>query len=269
MNELLAKVKANLIVEHGADDALILSYILAAVSYVWGAQGQQGSAITEAWIKKRETSALNASRAISYWKKQVKAGYGNVLRAFDCSGLGVYFLLENGLIKYDMNANGIMGKCKKITKDALRIGDFVFKTDSSGRATHIGYVADNDLNVIEAKGRDYGVTKSPLKGWDVYGRPPYWTEAEVAELRGTDQPVEAPQGFVFTRILKYGVRGDDVCELKKLLKDSGYMGLTLTNPNYYGSTRALVKKYQKDKNLKVDGIAGKQTITSLNGIWGG
>ena len=33
MNELLAKVKANLIVEHGADDALILSYILAAVSY--------------------------------------------------------------------------------------------------------------------------------------------------------------------------------------------------------------------------------------------
>lgn len=33
MNELLAKVKANLIVEHSADDALILSYILAAVSY--------------------------------------------------------------------------------------------------------------------------------------------------------------------------------------------------------------------------------------------
>ena len=33
MNELLTKVKANLILEHSADDALILSYILAAVSY--------------------------------------------------------------------------------------------------------------------------------------------------------------------------------------------------------------------------------------------
>ena len=33
MDELLAKVKANLILEHMADDALIKSYITAAVSY--------------------------------------------------------------------------------------------------------------------------------------------------------------------------------------------------------------------------------------------
>ena len=33
MDELLTKVKANLIVEHTADDALIQSYITAAVSY--------------------------------------------------------------------------------------------------------------------------------------------------------------------------------------------------------------------------------------------
>lgn len=237
--------------------------------YVWGAQGQQGAAITEAWIKKRETSTVNANRAITFWKKQCAAGYGDMLRAFDCSGLGVYFLLEHGLIKSDMSANGIMGKCAKIAKDKLRIGDFVFKTDSSGRATHIGYVADNDLNIIEAKGRDYGVTKSPLKGWSVYGRPPFWTEAEVAALQGTERAADKLQGFVFTRIMKYGVRGEDVCELKKLLKARGYEGLTLTNPNYYGSTRALVKRYQKDKGLKVDGIAGKLTITSLAGIWGG
>lgn len=233
--------------------------------YVWGAQGQQGSIITEAWIKKRETSALNAARAISFWEKQVKAGYGAVLRAFDCSGLGVFFLLEHGLIKSDMNAHGIMGKCKKVTKNELRIGDFVFKTNSAGRATHIGYVADNDLNAIEAKGRDHGVIKSKLSGWNVYGRPPYWTEAEVAEL----QEAKQQRGFVFTRVLKYGVRGDDVRELKKLLKDNGYAGLTLTNPNYYGATCALVKNYQKDKGLKVDGKAGKLTVTSLGGDWVG
>ena len=33
MEELLAKVKANLILEHSADDALLESYITAAVSY--------------------------------------------------------------------------------------------------------------------------------------------------------------------------------------------------------------------------------------------
>ena len=237
--------------------------------YVWGAQGQQGAAITEAWIKRRETSTTNANRAIKFWKRQCAAGYAGVLRAFDCSGLGVYFLLENGLIKYDMNANGIMGKCKKITKDTLRIGDFVFKTNSTGRATHIGYVADNDLNVIEAKGRDYGVTKSPLKGWSVYGRPPYWTEAEVAELRGIEQPTVKPVGFVFTRVLKYGVRGEDVCELKKLLAAAGFGGLTLTNKNYYSNTRKTVMAYQQANGLDADGKAGKQTITALSGAWNG
>ena len=33
MNELLQKVKANLILEHSADDDLIRNFIIAAVSY--------------------------------------------------------------------------------------------------------------------------------------------------------------------------------------------------------------------------------------------
>ena len=42
--------------------------------YVWGAQGQTGSQITESWIRSRETSAKNANRAINFWRKQVAAG---------------------------------------------------------------------------------------------------------------------------------------------------------------------------------------------------
>ena len=235
--------------------------------YVWGAQGQQGAAITEAWIRKRETTDKNAQRAIAFWKKQCAAGYGDVLRAFDCSGLGVCFLLESGLIKSDMNANGIMGKCDKITKDKLRIGDFVFKTNSSGRATHIGYIADSDLNVIEAKGRDYGVTKSKLSGWSVYGRPPYWTEAEVAEMQGAKPVAEQQQGFLFTRVLKSGMRGEDVCELKRLLAAAGFGGLTPGNKNYYNKTKNTVKAFQKANGLTVDGKAGPLTIAALGGVW--
>ena len=33
MDALLEKVKANLILEHDADDALLLGYVVAAVSY--------------------------------------------------------------------------------------------------------------------------------------------------------------------------------------------------------------------------------------------
>lgn len=156
-------------------------------------------------------------------------------------------------------ANGIMGKCDKITKDKLRIGDFVFKTNSSGRATHIGYIADSDLNVIEAKGRDYGVTKSKLSGWSVYGRPSYWTEAEVAE-----QP---QQGFLFMRVLKSGMRGEDVCELKRLLAAAGFGGLTLGNKNYYNKTKNTVKAFQKANGLMPDGKAGPLTVAALGGVW--
>ena len=235
--------------------------------YVWGAQGEQGRKINEEWIRRRENSTANAARAIAFWRKQVLAGYGDVLRAFDCSGLGVCFLLEHELIKSDMTANGLMGKCTKITKDKLRIGDFVFKTDSSGRATHIGYVVDNELNIIEAKGRDYGVIKSKLSDWSVYGRPPYWTEAEVAKLQGDEPAADKPQGFIFTRDRKYGVRGDDVCELKRLLAAAGFRGLALNNKNYYTQTKNTIKAFQKSKRLAVDGIAGPLTIAALGGRW--
>ena len=253
-----------------------LSYLEEQVTnhsiYVWGAQGQQGAAITEAWIRKRETTDKNAERAIAFWKKQCDLGFGSVLRAFDCSGLGVCFLLGRKLISYDHNANGLMGKCDKITKDKLRIGDFVFKTNSAGRATHIGYVADGDLHIIEAKGRDYGVTKSKLAStWNAFGRPPFWTEAELAEVLGTatEQPTEptTTTPFVFTRILKSGVQGEDVKELKKLLANAGYTGLTLANGNFFSKTRVVVKTYQRDRGLVPDGKAGPLTIAALGGVW--
>ena len=56
-----------------------------------------------------------------------------------------------------MNAQGMRGKCAEIKKADLRRGDWVFKCNSEGRATHIGYVVDDSLNVIEAKGANPGL----------------------------------------------------------------------------------------------------------------
>jgi hypothetical protein len=218
--------------------------------YVWGAQGQTGDTITEAWIRSREKTKRNARRAIAFWKKQVKAGYGNVLRAFDCSGLGVYFLLKEGLIKSDMTANGLMGKCAKITRAQLKRGDFVFKVNSKGRAYHVGYVVDDGLNVIETKGRDYGVVKSKLKGWNAYGRPPFFGES-----------AEQTKSRVLKRMKPY-MCGADVLELQTTLKNKGYAVGPLDG--IFGpKTEKAVRAFQKDAKLVVDGKAGPKTHAAL------
>lgn len=241
--------------------------------YVWGAQGQQGTAITEKWIRNRETSTANANSAISFWKKQCKAGYGEVLRSFDCSGLGMFWLQNvKHLTPSDMSANSLYKKSKKITKAGLRVGDFVFYINSSGKATHIGYVVDNDLNVIEARGRDYGVVKRGLsKGnWKAYGRPTYWTESEVKEIQGKIEAVtetgQVSEKFVFTRNLKYGCIGKDVLELKKLLTAKGYGGFTPGNENFYSLTKKKVKDFQQANGLEVDGVAGTITVKALQEV---
>lgn len=236
--------------------------------YVWGAQGEGKSTITEAWIKKRETSEANAARAIKFWKKQVAAGFGDALRAFDCSGLGMAFLQnEAGIVGGDMSANSMMAKCKIITKAQARRGDWVFKVDGSGKATHIGYITDDALNVIEAKGRDYGVIKSPLNkgGWNKYGRPSYF----AAEIEGKAPAPEKPSGWRVARALKLitpYMRGDDVRALQTALIAAGYMcGTSGTDGIYGNDTLKAVRAFQGDRRLTVDGKAGKQTITALGG----
>lgn len=190
--------------------------------YVWGAQGEDSSIISEKWIRKKENSTANANRAIAYWKKQCEAGYKDKLRAFDCSGLGVCFLLERKLISGDMTADGLMKKCKAIKKDKLRVGDFVFKVNSSGKATHIGYVVDTELNVIEARGRDAGVVKAPLSvvGWNAYGRPSYWTDEEVNEVikKQTGGNTMATE----LKITNPLMHSDAICELQEALNRLGY-----------------------------------------------
>lgn len=218
--------------------------------YVWGGQGQQGDEITEAWIRKRETSKRNADRVIKYWKEQIREGYGDVLRAFDCSGLGCYFFQKHGLIPHDMTANGLKGQCDAIEKKELRKGDLVFRCKEDGHAYHVGYVIDDGKTVIEAQGRDCGVRENRLKGWDRYGRPRFFAEHH-------------------SRLLKYKkpmMRGEDVTELQKALIVHGFSP-GKADGIFGPKTRAAVRDFQKAAGLKADGIAGKDTFTALGLQW--
>lgn len=248
--------------------------------YVWGAQGQMKPTVTESWIRKIETSTANADKAVSLFKKQVAAGFGDVLRAFDCSGLGMYFLYN--LKKYfssDLNSNGMKGKCNQITnKSQLRRGDWVFKVYTSGtnkgKAYHIGYIVDDALNIIEAKGRAYGVVKSKFSSeWNWCGRPAIFkTEIES----GLTTP-SALNPIILTRLLKYNkdrlMNGTDVREVKEWLFTRGYYtsNITqLTNSNFGIDTKNAVIKFQKAVGFKgndIDGIVGKNTISAMGGKW--
>ena len=246
-----------------------IDYLLEQVKnhsiYIWGGQGQSYPTVTEKWIKSKE-SGTNRTKALKTFRAAVKAGFEKLLRAFDCSGLGMYWVQNlMGLSKSDMNANGMKGKCTLIQKSHVKKGDWLFrcyKTGSKkGRAYHIGYMV-SDTEFVEARGRAYGVVKRKLADvgsyWNVFGRPSYFKN-EI------DTIVEQIEHACFNRNLKKGCSGDDVRELQILLNAAGD---DIKVDGYFGSkTVTAVKEFQRRKGLKVNGIAGKKTIEALGGTW--
>ena len=63
----------------------------------------------------------------------------------------------------------------------------------------------------------------------------------------------------------YGSTGDGVADLQKKLIDAGYGNIVGNADGVYGAkTQKAVTQYQKDHGLTADGIAGKNTLGSLN-----
>lgn len=246
--------------------------------YVWGAQGQGGEVISENWIRQMETSRNNADRAIALWKKR-KAEGKTALRAFDCSGLIMYFFQNlKGILKSDTTAHGLKGMCGQISQSQLLPGDFVFRVYTSGankgRAYHVGVVVDAEKNVIEAKGRDYGVVKRPLNAeagyWNAFGRPAF-LKAEIEGDAPTPQP--APVGWELSRLLKRTspiMKGEDVQAMQRALISRGYScGASGADGQFGAGTESAVKAFQKANGLTADGIVGQNTCIKLGGVWKG
>lgn len=139
--------------------------------YLWG--GQHTKLTPQNYkevIARKESKEENRRLVEQYCEKMFAEGY-EVLYAYDCSGLGCYWLynLEH-LYKCDVNANTMMGRCE-LKDDLPKKGWWVFRLDGK-RAVHIGYMID-DKYLIEAKGRKYGVVKTEFKSkdWDCWGVP--------------------------------------------------------------------------------------------------
>ena len=244
--------------------------------YVWGGQGENYEVISESWIRRMETSEKNANRAITLWKKRVAEGKGNVLRAYDCSGLIMYYLQNmKGIYSYDMASNTLKGKCRQIGKGDLRPGDFVFRVYASGaskgRAYHVGVVVDEQKNVIEAKGRDDGVVKRHIdvqqEYWNYFGRP----ECFKAEIEGQSTQPQWPGSWVLSRLLKRIspiMRGEDVRHAQEALIVRGYScGNRGADGQYGDESKKAAERFQQENGLSADGIIGQDTCEKLGGTW--
>ncbi len=240
--------------------------------YVWGAQGQLLTNISPAWIRARETSPIHAQRAINLYeaRKNIPGA-----RALDCSGLGMFFLQnEKGILKTDMTADGLMHKCTMISKADLKPGDFVFKINGNGKATHIGYVVSGSgasCRVVEAQGRAYGVVERSLSegGWNRYGRPTFWASEKKVEnvinkTEAVNAAIETSGGTceVTVKVVKSGVKGECVKTVQRLLNDLVNAGLTVDG-SCGSKTTAAIKKFQKAKKLTQDGHCGPATWNKL------
>lgn len=150
--------------------------------YVWGAQGETD--ITEEWIRKKETNEKNAERAIALWRRRKAEGM-DPIAAYDCSGLIMKFLMDEGLYRSDMSSRGLYAAAEKISsRFDLAPGDLVFRHNGS-RIYHVGVFLGDGM-VIEAKGRDDGVVLRTIDAssksyWNRYGRLSVITSGEAED----------------------------------------------------------------------------------------
>ncbi len=181
-----------------------IEYLMAQVNepYLWG--GQHTRLTPENYVRVIERKEAGrggypdgtsyAQACIDFCKQRFEEGAA-VLYAYDCSGLGCYWLCNLAhLYKCDVNANTMMGRCELLAGPPKR-GWWVFRLDGK-RASHIGYMIDDEY-LIEAKGRRYGVVKTKFraKDWACWGIPKVF-ESELTPEPQPEPPAPTPERFV-------------------------------------------------------------------------
>lgn len=225
--------------------------------YVLGAQGDKFVSLLDRMCAMEKNDYKLINNVLTLLKKKLDAGVDiNTLLAYDCSGLGMWWLMQKGIFKYDMTAkdmyNSIPNKIKSL--DAVKEGDFVF-TNSLG---HVGYAIGDNM-VIEARGTAYGVVMTDLykREWTKIARPDWWDDV-------TYKPVLKRELYLTDPYM----RGDDVREAQVLLTEKGYNCGEIDGV-FGKKTEIATKNFQTDNNLTADGIIGKNTAICLGFKWEG
>lgn len=137
--------------------------------YLWGGNGESLFDSIRELSDKKNQSKKNTETMLSFIQKNLTGD----IRFFDCSGLGVSYLLKNKGIAYDTTAKGLYRLCDPLNESQVVEGDWCFLKDSGGNIYHIGYVVDNDM-VVHAFNQEKGVImeKRSNQNW-IYARPEF------------------------------------------------------------------------------------------------
>ena len=135
--------------------------------------------------------------------------------------------------------------------------------------TATGYFGDITVRAVRAYQQDHGLTVDGIVGPQTFGRLSGGGTAVQTESTSSSKPVSAEvqrtaaSAIASTGTLREGSRGEGVTALQRALKDLGFFDYP-TATGYYGAvTKASVMRYQRARNLTVDGIAGQATLGAV------
>ena len=141
--------------------------------------------------------------------------------------------------------------------------------------TATGYFGDITVRAVQAYQQDHGLTVDGIVGPQTFGRLQSGSRqaSETAASVPSSQS-EVPAGNRVSssvsasaistgETLREGSRGQSVTAMQQALKDMGFFDYA-TATGYFGSvTKTAVSRYQRARNLTVDGVAGRQTLTAI------
>lgn len=170
------------------DQFIAYLYSQIGMPYVWG--GQHTSLTPSNYIAKidaMESDPNNAAAVKRFCRRKFDEGYTQ-LWGYDCSGLGMYFWFYLKSLIIDTNADGMMRRTTLKT-EAPKRGWWLFNTDSTGRAYHVGYMVDDEY-IIQAYGRNVGVIKNRFvaREWSCWGIPEIFEGGVVPGPTGLGTP---------------------------------------------------------------------------------
>jgi hypothetical protein len=186
------------------------------------------------------------------------------------------------VVKYyegNKDPNWKFDKMKKLEDDET-IWDYVLvrSTDSNDDDSHMQIYDDGDV-YIKNKGKGTGRSRAT---WEWDGTKPVIKFKDISKnASGYVQPTDTDWSAVTddNKVIGLNAKGPLVKEVQQRLIDIGYSGTTSSSvttdvagckedvekcDGIYGpTTKEMVKEYQKDNGLSVDGIVGQQTYNSL------
>lgn len=237
----------------------IVQYAKQAARENWGyVLGGQGEVYTKE-IAKRWGDIKQGGKGPAYFLNDCARWYGS--KVVDCSGLIIEAFRSAMPYYQDQTADTLYTRCSKK-------GSISALPDIAGicvwKKGHIG-IHTGGGELVEARGVDYGVVRSRVSERDFT----HWgmLRDAVYTLSGTGGINTGK--YTVKRLLKYTtplMRGDDVRWLQSALNAAGHSSGAADG--IFGSkTRSAVMAFQRAGKLAVDGIAGRNTVAALGGVY--